>query len=77
VSPLDLKGERCPMNLVRVRLALEPLPPGAALEVWVWDAEGLQNLPKSLSAQGHRVEAPEGLSLPPGAPARLIIHKGA
>ena len=43
------------MTYVRVKLALERLPPGAVLEVWLTGEEPLKNVPKSVRDDGHEV----------------------
>ena len=69
-ASVDITRERCPMTYVRVKLALERLPPGSVLEVWLTGEEPLKNLPQSVRDDGHEVlslEAGEGKS-------RLLIR---
>jgi tRNA 2-thiouridine synthesizing protein A len=56
VTELDLTGVPCPMNWVRTRLALEPLPPGERLEVRLDEGEPLDSVPRSAREDGHDVE---------------------
>jgi tRNA 2-thiouridine synthesizing protein A len=65
---LDLSGEVCPYTFVRAKLRLEELPLGACLEVIVDHAPAVANLPRSLAADGHEVEA----ALPLGGGRYLI-----
>jgi TusA-related sulfurtransferase len=63
-SALDITGETCPMTFVRVRLALDRLPPGGLLEVLLKGDEPRRNVPRTAAEQGHQVlsqaEAPGG-----------------
>jgi len=52
---LDLTGVACPMNFVKTKLRLEMLPAGAHLEVILDDGEPIENVPRSLQEQGHKV----------------------
>ena len=72
MSTLDIRGVRCPMNALKVKLALEPLPPGATLEVVLDAGEGLENVPRAAREAGHAVEVVED-----GDPARLRIRKAS
>lgn len=52
---LDITGEVCPMTFVRVKLKLQDLPPGAALEVRLREGEPLRNVPRALRQEGHSI----------------------
>jgi sulfite reductase (ferredoxin) len=52
---LDLKGTPCPINYVKTKLALEGLNPGDILEVLLDEGEPIENVPKSLQADGHEI----------------------
>jgi len=52
---LNLTGVACPMNFVKTKLRLETLPAGAHLEVILDDGEPIENVPRSLREQGHKV----------------------
>lgn len=54
-SVLDITRETCPMTFVRVRLALDRLPPGAVLEVLLKGEEPERNVPRTAVEQGHTV----------------------
>jgi tRNA 2-thiouridine synthesizing protein A len=56
---LDLTGEVCPFTFVRAKLALEELPLGARLEVFVDHRAAADNVPRSLSAEGQEVVSVE------------------
>jgi len=52
---LDLSGVPCPQNSARAILKLEGLPPGALLRLIVDDGEPHENVPPSLTEEGHRI----------------------
>ena len=52
---LDLRGEVCPYTFVRTKLALEDLPDGAELEIWVDHRAAFDNVPRALREDGHTV----------------------
>ena len=58
-SPLDLRGTPCPLNYVRTRLALESLPAGGALEVWLDRGEPEHLVGEGLRQQGCAVRLEE------------------
>lgn len=55
-AQLDVRKTKCPLNFVKARLALEKLPVGAVLEVWIdADSDSVMNIPQSMAASGHTV----------------------
>ncbi len=52
---LDLRGTPCPLNYIRTRLALEKLPAGAELEVWLDRGEPERMVSEGLRQEGHAV----------------------
>lgn len=52
---VDIRRELCPMTWVRVKLALEALPPGEELDVLLRGEEPLRNVPRSAAGEGHAV----------------------
>ncbi len=68
---LDLIEERCPMNLLRARRALEDRQPGDVLEIHL-GAEGAATVPSGVQALGHDVLLREPL----GAGLRLRVRSG-
>ena len=70
-APLNLQGVACPLNLVKVRLALEPLAPGEVLTVLLDPGEATDNVPRAVAQAGHAV-----LQTTPGEPTRIVIRKG-
>ncbi len=52
---LDLKGEVCPYTFVKSKLALEEMEDGQILQVIVDHLPAVDNVPRSLSAEGQEV----------------------
>ena len=52
---LDIKGEVCPYTFVRSKLALEEMDPGQVLRVVVDHEPATENVPKSMTNEGHDV----------------------
>lgn len=72
-APLDLRGTPCPLNYIRTRLALETLPVGAALEVWLDRGEPERLVSEGLIGEGH----PVLLADLDAAAVRLTVRRGA
>jgi len=51
----DLRGVACPMNFVKTKMALSQLNAGQVLQVLLDDGEPIENVPKSVEAEGHRI----------------------
>lgn len=54
---LDLRGVPCPLSFVRTKLKLEQIPIGATLTVWLDPGEAIEQVPNSLSVEGHLIES--------------------
>lgn len=67
---LDLRGTPCPLNYIRTRLALEKLPAGAELEVWLDRGEPERMVSEGLHQEGHAVV----LALLEGDAVRLTVR---
>ena len=52
---LDLRSDRCPMTFLKVRLAFEPLEAGEIIRVHLADPQSIDNVPRSLEAEGYDV----------------------
>jgi tRNA 2-thiouridine synthesizing protein A len=52
---LDLRGVLCPINFVKTKLKLESMAEGQILELVLDSGEPMQNVPKSLKDEGHKV----------------------
>ncbi len=72
VDSLDLKGVACPFNYVQAKIRLETLQLGQLLEVTLDDGEPIENVPKSLTNDGHEIVDTQKV----GQHYRLTIRKG-
>ncbi len=52
---LNLEGEVCPLNFVKTKLALEEMESGQVLEVILDSGEPIQNVPRSVREDGHKI----------------------
>lgn len=52
---IDLRGVMCPTNFVKTKLKLEMMEPGEVLEVVLDCGEPIQNVPKSIKEEGHKI----------------------
>ncbi len=52
---LDLRNVLCPINFVKTKLALEEMEKGQVLEIIIDDGEPIQNVPKSIKEEGHKI----------------------
>ena len=52
---LDITGDCCPMTFVKVKLALAKLQSGEELDVALNEGEPLNNVPRTVTEQGHQV----------------------
>lgn len=72
-APLDLRAFACPLTWVKTRIALERVPAGELLEIWLASGEPAESVPRSAEEEGHRVERVEPL----GEAWRVLLRKGA
>ena len=72
VDSLDLKGVACPFNYVQAKIRLETMQLGQLLEVTIDDGEPIENVPKSLTNDGHEIVDTKKV----GQHYRLTIRKG-
>ncbi len=61
-AEVDARGLRCPMPLVKAKLAMEPLAPGQALLVMATDPEAAIDLAAWAADEGHSVQERAGAS---------------
>ncbi|CAG1066206.1 Putative sulfur carrier protein [uncultured bacterium] len=54
-STIDLRGVMCPINFVKTKLKLEMMEPGEILEVILDSGDPIQNVPKSIKEEGHKI----------------------
>jgi sulfite reductase (ferredoxin) len=57
IASKDLRGVACPMNFVKTKLALEMLAPGQRLKIMLDDGPPIQNVPRSVAGEGHKILA--------------------
>ena len=72
VDSLDLKGVACPFNYVQAKVRLETMQLGQLLEVTIDDGEPFENVPKSLTNDGHEIVDTKKV----GKHYRLTVRKG-
>ena len=72
VDSLDLKGVACPFNYVQAKIRLETMDIGQLLEITIDDGEPIENVPKSLTNDGHEITDTKKV----GGHYRLVIRKG-
>ena len=72
VDSLDLKGVACPFNYVQAKVRLETMDIGQLLEITIDDGEPIENVPKSLTNDGHKITDTKKV----GQHYRLVIRKG-
>jgi len=72
---LDLRGTPCPVNFIRARLALEPLPPGSWLRIDLDGGEPEQMVTEGLRNEGHTVERVDPSPFDPGDGVRLLVRR--
>ena len=52
---LDITDVVCPMTFVKTKIALENLDDGQILQVRLNDGEPIENVPRSLKDEGHKI----------------------
>ncbi len=55
IAELDLTGEVCPYTFVKTKLKLEELESGDELTVILDHAPAVENVPRSLKNEGHKI----------------------
>lgn len=71
---VDITDVVCPVTFVKVKVALEEIDEGQVLEVLLNDGEPVQNVPRSLRDEGHRVR---GLVDNGNGTYTLLVEKGS
>ena len=69
---VDITDVNCPITFVKTKVALEELDDGDILEIRLNDGEPVQNVPRSLKEEGHKVL---GLTQNDDGTYRLIVQK--
>jgi tRNA 2-thiouridine synthesizing protein A len=70
---LDLRGTMCPMNLVKVKLALEQMEDGRNLRVLIDTGEPMRSIPRATKEEGHKIISAEKIG---DDSFGLVIRKG-
>jgi len=52
---VDISDVVCPITFVKVKVAIEELEDGQVIEVKMNEGEPIQNVPRSLKDEGHKV----------------------
>jgi len=52
---IDITDVVCPVTFVKVKVALEELEDGQVLSIRLSDGEPVQNVPRSIKEEGHRI----------------------
>ena len=52
---INIKGEVCPFTFVKSKLAIEQIGSGQVLEVILNNKEAIENIPRSMNDEGHKV----------------------
>lgn len=55
ITKIDITDVVCPTTFVKVKAVLDGLEPGGTAEIRLNDGEPIQNIPRSLKNEGHRV----------------------
>jgi len=69
---LDITSDVCPITFVKTKLKLEQMNKGEVLEVILNDGEPIQNVPRSVKGEGHKIVLVEKA----GGKYRLLIMRG-
>ena len=69
---VDITDVNCPITFVKTKVALEELDDGDILEIRLNDGEPVQNVPRSIKEEGHKVL---GLTQNDDGTYRLIVQK--
>jgi len=72
VRAVDVTDTRCPLTFVHVKAALDAIRAGQVLEVVLSEGEQIQDVPRSLKEEGHRVLSVSRR----GDVYRLLVRKG-
>lgn len=59
---IDIKGQACPYTFVRSKLAIEKMNIGEVLEILLDHRPAVDNVPKSMEAEGQKVLSVEKIN---------------
>lgn len=69
---IDIRGEVCPYTYVKSKLALEGLEAGQVLEIILNHKPAVENVPRSMENEGHKVLTVEQISQ---TDFRIVVEK--
>lgn len=72
VAFYDFRGEVCPFNFVKTKLALENIDEGEVIEVIIDSGPPIENVPRSIKEEGHQIIQVEKIK----DAFKLLIRKG-
>jgi TusA-related sulfurtransferase len=52
---LDITSDICPITFVKTKLLIEKISPGEIIQVRLGEGEPIENVPRSVKAEGHEV----------------------
>jgi sulfite reductase (ferredoxin) len=68
----DYRTVACPTNFVKVKLGLAQLQSGDRLKVLLSDGSSIENVPRSVASEGHKILSQEKV----GDHWAIVIEKG-
>lgn len=71
---LDITGDVCPITFVKTKLLVEKMAPGEVAEVRLGGGEPLENVPRSVKDEGHKILSLEADEHTPGISV-LVLQK--
>ena len=71
---LDITSDVCPITFVKTKLLIERMNSGEVLEVRLTEGEPLENVPRSVSDEGHKVLSLELDNNSSGQPAVYVLR---
>ena len=74
---IDITNEVCPLTFVKTKLLIESMQPGQTADVRLQGREPLENVPRSVSDNGHAILSmePEDPTGPADGIHRLFLRK--
>lgn len=55
IKKIDLAGVGCPMNFVKMKIALDEVGAGELVEAILDEGDAMLNVPRSLKDEGHKI----------------------
>ena len=52
---MDLRGTACPINFVRIKIALDAAPEETIIKAIIDDGEAYESVPQSIREEGHEI----------------------